>query len=62
MRVTLPAVPVVFGKWSLWILIGLMTLVIAGSFVAAGHVVIAAALVILVVVGGYYALSGDTNY
>jgi hypothetical protein len=53
---------VIFGKSSLWIVIGLMTLVIAGALVAAGNVVIAAALVILVVVGGYYALSGETNY
>jgi hypothetical protein len=53
---------VVFGKWPLWIVIGLMTFAIAAPMAVAGNVVLAAALVIVVVIAAYYSLRGDTNY
>jgi hypothetical protein len=53
---------IVFGKWSLWIVIGVLTLGMAAALAAGGHIVIAAVLAIVVVVGGYYALRGDTSY
>lgn len=53
---------IIFGKWPLWIAIGMVTLAIALSIAAAGHIVLAALLVILVVVGAYYSLRGDTSY
>jgi hypothetical protein len=53
---------VIFGKWPLWIVIGMLTLVIAVAMAVAGNIVLAAVLVIVVVVGGYYSLRGGTNY
>lgn len=61
MRATLAGMTI-FGKWPLWIVIGIMTFVLAAAMAAAGNIVLAAVLVIVVVVGGYYALRGDTNY
>jgi hypothetical protein len=53
---------IIFGKWPLWIVIGMLTFVIAFSMAAAGNIVLAAVLVVVVVAGGYYSLRGGTNY
>jgi hypothetical protein len=53
---------IVFGKWPLWIVIGMLTFVIAAALAAGGNIVLAAGLVIVVVLGGYYSLRGGTNY
>jgi hypothetical protein len=52
----------VFGKWSLWLVIGVSTFAMAAALAAGGHILVAAVLAIVVVVGGWYALRGDTNY
>jgi hypothetical protein len=52
----------VFGKWSLWLVVGISTLAMVAALAAGGHIVIAAVLAIVVGVGGYYALRGDTTY
>jgi len=53
---------IVFGKWSLWIVIEVLTFGMAAALAAGGHIVIATLLVIVVVVGGYDSLRGGTNY
>ena len=53
---------IVFGKWPVWIVIAMLTIVIAVSLAYAGNVVLAAALVLVVAIGGYYALRGNTTY
>jgi hypothetical protein len=52
---------VVFGKWSLWAMIVLITGAFALAIAANGNFVIAAALVVIVVVGAIYNLRGNTN-
>jgi hypothetical protein len=50
---------IVFGHWSLWAALALLTLVIAGALVTAGNVVIATALITCVVIGAIYSLRGS---
>jgi hypothetical protein len=52
---------VVFGRWPLWAVIGMLTVVIAVALAAAGELVLAAALVAVVVIGGIYALRGSSG-
>ena len=49
---------IVFGKWSLWAMIVLVTLGFAGALVTAGNFVVAAALVAVVVAAAIYNLRG----
>lgn len=53
---------VIFGKWPLWLVIAMLTFVVAATLAAGGQIALAAILVILVVVGGYYSLRGETKY
>jgi hypothetical protein len=53
---------VIFGKWPLWIVIGIFTFVTAVAMAAAGNILLAAVLAAVVVGGGYYSLRGGTNY
>jgi len=55
------AVMIIFGKWPLWLAIGLCTFVTAAALVAGGQIVLAAGLVIVVGIGGYYYLRGGTD-
>jgi hypothetical protein len=53
---------IIFGKWPLWIVIGILTFVVAAAMAASGNIFLAAVLVIVVVAGAYYSLRGGTNY
>ena len=45
---------IIFGKWPLWLVIAVLTVVIAAALVAAGNIVIAVALVAVVAIGAAY--------
>jgi hypothetical protein len=50
---------VVFGRWPLWYLVAVLTVLIAWAMVTAGNWVLAAALVVIVVIGAIYWLRGS---